>query len=323
MRLQRYLLAIEGWAIAHIHHSPLPYHRVLQSYLYGIDARSRNHLSEVRDVEIGCRETELSAFVESVYHLSDNGVRESEALGSHLHFSLFQERADDGRRDVDAVYLEGFVPDYLDAHLLAVAHVILESLLAVMAEAMVVTDEEFPYVEMVVEHLLHELPCRHRSHRLVEMQHHGVIHFRLRKQQQLGIERAQHFRLVISLQYLAGMRIESDDGGLQAILPCRLYEMMNQELMSTMHPVEETDGSHTRLQLHGIVIMYCIHSILIIHIRRRIPMDYLLFAIILLKARHSSPAQSTTEVEPMMSSHSWSDNGVVRNISPPKVTMIH
>lgn len=54
-----------------------------------------------------------------------------------------------------------------------------------------------------------------------------------------------------------------------------------------------------------------------------ISVNYLLFAIILLKALHSSPTQSTTEVEPMMSSHSWSDNGVVRNISPPKVTMIH
>ena len=93
------------------------------------------------------------------------------------------------------------------------------------------------------------------------MQHHGVIHFRLRKQQQLGIERAQHLRLIIRLQHLAGMRIEGDDGGLQAILSCCLYEMMNQELMSTMHPVEETDGCHTWRQLHGIVIMYCIHSI--------------------------------------------------------------
>ena len=52
-------------------------------------------------------------------------------------------------------------------------------------------------------------------------------------------------------------------------------------------------------------------------------LDYLLFAIILLKPLHSSPTQSTTEVEPTMSSHSWSDNGVVRNISPPKVTIIH
>ena len=126
---------------------------------------------------------------------------------------------------------------------------------------MIVADEEFPYVEMVVEHLLHKLSCRHRSHRLVEMQHHGIIHFRLRKQQQFGIERAQHLRLIIRLQYLAGMRIEGDDGGLQAILSCCLYEMMNQELMSPMHPIEETDGCHTRRQLHGIVIMYCIHSI--------------------------------------------------------------
>ena len=271
MRLQRQLLAIEGWAIAHIHHSPLPYHRILQSYLYGIDTRSRNQLSEVRDIEIGSRETELSALVESVYHLSDEGVRETEAPGCHLHFSLFQERADYGRRDVDAVYLEGFVPDYLDAHLLAVAHVILESLLAVVTKAMVIADEEFPYVEMVVKHLLHKLLCRHRSHRLVEMQHHGIIHFRLRKQQQFGIERTQHLWLVICLQYLAGMRIEGDDSGLQAIHSCRLYEMMNQELMSPMHPVEETDGCHTRRQLHGIVIMYCIHSILIVHIRRRSP----------------------------------------------------
>ena len=127
---------------------------------------------------------------------------------------------------------------------------------------MVIADEEFPYVEMVVEHLLHKLSCRHRSHHLVEMQHHGIIHFRLRKKQQLGIERTQHLRLIIRLQYLARMRIESDDGGLQAILSSRLYEMMNQELMSTMHPVEETDGCHTRLQLNGIIVMYCIHSIL-------------------------------------------------------------
>ena len=49
--------------------------------------------------------------MESIHHLSDEGVRESEALGSHLHFSLFQEIADDGRRDIDAVYLESFVPD--------------------------------------------------------------------------------------------------------------------------------------------------------------------------------------------------------------------
>ena len=133
---------------------------------------------------------------------ADEGVRETEAPGCHLHFSLFQERADDGRRDVDAIYLEGFVPNYLDAHLLAIAHVIFESLLAVMTKAMVVADEEFPYVEMVVEHLLHKFSCRHGSHRLVEMQHHGIIHFRLRKQQQLGIERTQHLWLVIRLQHL-------------------------------------------------------------------------------------------------------------------------
>lgn len=126
----------------------------------------------MRDVEIGQREAEFSAFMESIHHLSDEGIREAEAPGCHLHFSLFQERADYGRRDVDATYLEGFVPDYLDAHLLAIAHVIFESLLAVVTEAMVVADEEFPYVEMVVEHLLHKLSCRHGSHRLVEMQHH-------------------------------------------------------------------------------------------------------------------------------------------------------
>ena len=40
----------------------------LQSYPYGIDTRGRNQLSEVRDVEIGCRETELSAFMESILY---------------------------------------------------------------------------------------------------------------------------------------------------------------------------------------------------------------------------------------------------------------
>ena len=38
------------------------------------------------------------------------------------------------------------------------------------------------------------------------------------------------------------------------------YEMMNQELMSPMHPIEETDSCHTRRQLHDIIIMYCIHK---------------------------------------------------------------
>ena len=80
------------------------------------------------------------------------------------------------------------------------------------------------------------------------------------------------------------MRIEGDDGGLQTILSCRLYEMMNQELMSPMHPSKKPIVA-TRLQLHGIVIMYCIHgTVFNIHIRRRTPMDYLLFAIILLKS---------------------------------------
>ena len=62
----------------------------------------------MRNVEIGCRETELSAFVESIHHLSDEGVRETEAPDCHLHFSLFQERADDRRRDAMTYAKKGF-----------------------------------------------------------------------------------------------------------------------------------------------------------------------------------------------------------------------
>ena len=248
VRLQGYLLAIEGGAVANVHHASFPYHRVLHTSLHSINTWRRNQLSEVRDVNISSWKSHLPALMIAIHHLSDDGVRITETSVRHLNLAFLQEGANHGRGDVDAIYLESLVLDNLNTHLLAVAHVILERFLAIMPETMVVADEEFPHVEMVVEHLLHKFPSRECRHLLVEMQDHGIIHFRLREQQELGVERAQHLWLVIALQDLARMLIKGDDSGLQSILSSRLHEMTNQKLMSPMHTIKEADGCHTRRQ---------------------------------------------------------------------------
>ena len=111
----------------------------------------------MRDVQIGSRKSEFSTLMITIHYFTDNGIRITQALVGHLYFTFFQEGTDDRGRNIDVIYPEGIIFDDLNTQFFAVAHIILESLRTVMTKTMIITDKEFPYMEMVVEYLLHKL----------------------------------------------------------------------------------------------------------------------------------------------------------------------
>ena len=74
------------------------------------------------------------------------------------------------RADVDAIECERLVVDDLDAQFTAVAHIVVEPFRAVVAEAVVVADDELSHVEAVAQNLRHEVVRRQAGHRLIEVE---------------------------------------------------------------------------------------------------------------------------------------------------------
>ena len=157
MHLQRDLLAAKGGARADVHHAQSP--RRLVAYLdpHGIDARGGHKTARVGELDVGRGETELAALLESGHHAAAHPIGIAQAARGRLHLARCHMAPTDGGTDVDALQFEDGVLHHLHPHLAAIGHIVGEALGAVVAEAVVVADEEFGHVEPPQQQVVHEV----------------------------------------------------------------------------------------------------------------------------------------------------------------------
>ena len=123
-----------------------------------------------------------------------------------------------------------------------------------MAETVVIANDELADIQALSEDFIHKIACRQRCHRTVEMQHHGIVDLRPRQQNELGVERGQQLRLVVLLENLARMLIESDYRRLHSAVPGLSYHLIDKVPVSAVHAIKETNGRHKRLGRESIVV---------------------------------------------------------------------
>ena len=142
---------------------------------------------------------------------------------------------------------------HVDAHLAAVAHIVAEAFGAVVAKAVVVSDDQLSDTKLLTEDELHELPGTQRGQRKVEMHDHDIVDTRAREQHELVFECGQQLRLIVLLQYLTGMLVEGDDHRPQTTATGFVGDLTDEEAVTAVHTVEKANGGHGRLQVLGIV----------------------------------------------------------------------
>ena len=161
----------------------------------------------------------------------------------------------DGGTDVDALQFEDGVLHHLHPHLAAIGHIVGEALGAVVAEAVVVADEEFGHVEPLQQQVVHEVAGGKLRQGRVEMEHGHHVHARALQEIEFLLQRGEQAGLVVGMEHLAGMLVEGDDHRLAALLPRGLNHMGDEKLMPTVYAVEEADGGHARGQVGWAVFL--------------------------------------------------------------------
>ena len=99
-----------------------------------------------------------------------------------------------------------------DAQFLPMSDVVVEALLAVVAELVVIAGNQTMRMELVAQHLLHEAAGRKGSHLLGEVEHHAVVHPCLCQQGNLFLECGEQLRFETRLQDLSRMAGKGDHG---------------------------------------------------------------------------------------------------------------
>ena len=255
MHLQRDLLAAKGGARADVHHAQSP--RRLVAYLdpHGIDARGGHETARVGELDIGRGETELAALLESGHHASAHHVGMAQAARGRLHLARRHMAPTDRGTDVDALQFEDGVLHHLHPHLAAIGHIVGEALGAVVAEAVVVADEEFGHVEPLQQQVVHKLAGGEPRQGRVEMDHGHHVHARSLQEIEFLLQRGEQAGLIVGMEHLAGMLVEGDDHRLAALLPRGLHHMGDEKLMAPVYAVEEADSGHARGQVGRALLL--------------------------------------------------------------------
>lgn len=117
-----------------------------------IDTAGGNEFVRGVDVEVGCGIAQLVAYLKTASHRAVQEVAVTQVIGCAGYLALVEQTADAGRTDTQVFAcfsrnIQGgrqadFAGQDLNAQFAAIAHVVVETLATVVAEAVVVADEE-------------------------------------------------------------------------------------------------------------------------------------------------------------------------------------
>lgn len=245
MRLYCLARALEGWVGAYISHRLEP-RTAVYAYTCGVYPVGRQQLAVAFGAQIGGREVYLASFGISVLHGSFYFEAPSETCCSSAHVALGKQSAHERRRHTHVLHVNRCIVHHLDAHVLAVSHIVVEAFGAVMAETVVITDEQSAYTQLTVQHLKHKVVSRQCCHTCVEVEHLDVVGTRKVEQSQFLVERCDELRHIVGMHHLARMSVEGDYHRLQSDAVSHFVESVYEELMSPMHAVEETYSRRKR-----------------------------------------------------------------------------
>ena len=153
MNLYGGFMAVKCRAYANVHHSPFVFRLTLHQYLGGIDTSLGKQLLTVVQFDVGSGETEFSALLETRHHLSGKGVAATKARACSLNVAIKELAPDGGTAHEDVSHGERRALQHFDAQFLPMSDVVVEALLAVVAELVVIAGNQTMRMELVAQHL--------------------------------------------------------------------------------------------------------------------------------------------------------------------------
>ena len=78
-----------------------------------------------------------------------------------------------------------------------------------MPKTIVITHNQLTHIKLFVQHAFHKLLRRELRQSLIEMEHNNIVDGSLRKFLEFLVECRQHFWLIVALQNLTRMAVES------------------------------------------------------------------------------------------------------------------
>ena len=181
------------------------------------------------------------------HHLARELIQTCQALW-HQFDMTFQEQLTDNRR-ADSLLTIGhqlhIASHHLHTQLLAIAHVIVETFLAMMSETIIIARNQHSGIQLLMQNLLHKLASRQRSQFLGKRQNHKIIDVHLADDIPFLLQRRQQLRMERSIEHLPRQTVESHDSRTKARHASLLSNHTNQMLMPLVNTIEHTERCHT------------------------------------------------------------------------------
>ena len=177
----------------------------------------------------------------AVCHAARDRVGMAHAVAGFSDVALDYETPYERRRHTQSVDVYRRVLPDLHAHLLSIAHIVGETLGAVVSEAVVVAREQHRHTILLVQYLAHELVCRELRHLRVEVEHLYAVGSGGVEQLQLLVCGGDELWHVVGMYHLTWMAVERDDERLSSLCVCHGRKAVNHKLMTAMYTVEEPD----------------------------------------------------------------------------------
>ena len=127
----------------------------------------------------------------AVFDATQQRIRMAQQFVGLADIAFGYQLADDGTADCSLSTQLA----HLDAQLLSVAHVIVETFLAVVSKAVVVTRQQHAHAPLVSQHLFHKLPCRQGLQFRGKCQHFHAVDACLADKPDFLLQRRQHLFL--------------------------------------------------------------------------------------------------------------------------------
>ena len=186
-------------------------------------------------------------------------IRSSQQLRSPLHIAGFQRPAN--LRAAHMFSLQLLRQHHLDAHFSSITLILCKPLNRVFLlygalrfrrrvnrlpspKPMVIPDDQHLHAQLLLQHLLHELPGCQRRHRFVEGQDIDVIDACGLEQRHLLLGCRQQRRHSTRREHRPRVAVEGDDERPHTTLQCLILHLPDEALMAAMHAIEEADGSN-------------------------------------------------------------------------------
>ena len=174
------------------------------------------------------------------------GIIPRETLCSLADIAI-REQLPDGRRAngyVRTLKLLLIAFEHLQTHLPAITHIVVESLLAVMSEAVIIACNEHLHIQFLFQHIVHKLLSREgcelagkgQNHHFCDAESLQLFGFLGRRREQLRSERG--------IEEFAGLSVEGDDHWDDTPFQGLVDYLPDEQLMPPVNAIKTADSSH-------------------------------------------------------------------------------